>query len=262
METRRTDPAIKPAVALRSDSEERLTRALEWPMALLALVMIPVLLVDDGATTPRAHAIALTLNWIVWLGFCGEFVVRAYVSTDRGTFVRRAWFDLLIIIVSPPIGVPESMQGVRVLRALRLLRVFRAAAILTIGLRAAKRVLAHRQFHYVFVVALGVIVVGALGLFVVERHQNDGVRTFGDALWWAVTTATTVGYGDVYPKTGEGRMIAVVLMLTGIGLVGVFTATIASAFTHSRDDEIAKLHKKMERLETKLDQVLARTQEL
>ena len=77
-------------------------------------------------------------------------------------------------------------------------------------------------------------------------------------MWWAITTTTTVGYGDIYPLTAEGRLIAVVLMLTGIGVIGVFTATIASAFMIQDDaDEFGAIHDRMDRLEAKLDRLLS-----
>jgi voltage-gated potassium channel len=89
---------------------QRLTRAFEWPMAILALAVIPALLLDNGAATPRTHAIASAANWIIWLAFCAEFGARFALAPDRQRFVRRSWSDLLIIVVSPPFGVPESSR--------------------------------------------------------------------------------------------------------------------------------------------------------
>jgi voltage-gated potassium channel len=83
------------------------------------------------------------------------------------------------------------------------------------------------------------------------------VKSFGDALWWAVTTTTTVGYGDVYPRTGEGRIIAMGLMVTGIGVIGIFTATVASLFMSSGDDQLAALHKRLEEIDQKIERLLA-----
>jgi len=106
----------------------------------------------------------------------------------------------------------------------------------------------------VLVLTTGVMLLGATGLFVVERPQNKSVTSFGDAVWWAITTTTTVGYGDIYPVTAEGRLIAVLLMLTGIRVIGVFTATTASAFMIQDDqDEFGAIHDRMDRLEAKLD---------
>lgn len=229
-------------------------------MAVLALAVIPALLIDSGNATPRVHLIATSVNWFVWLAFCGEFILRAAVAPDRRVFVKRSWVDLVIIVVTPPFAAPETLQSLRAVRAvriLRLLRIVRAAAFLSISLRSSRRALQHRKFHYVLLVALGIVLLGATGLYVIEGDQNDSVKTFGDALWWAVTTATTVGYGDIYPHTAEGRLIAVVLMLTGIGVIGMFTATIANFFmVEQGEGEIAEMRDHLRRIEHKLDRVI------
>ena len=100
------------------------------------------------------------------------------------------------------------------------------------------------------------MVLGATGLYVPERGQNEALTSFWDALWWAMSTTTTVGYGDIYPMTGEGRAIAVLLMLTGIGVIGVFTATIASLFMiEDEEDEFNGIHKRLNDIEAKLDRL-------
>ena len=105
------------------------------------------------------------------------------------------------------------------IRGLRVLRLVRASAVAAIGLRLSSHLFGRRKFHYTALLAVAVVFLGALGMFTVERGQNQAVRTFGDALWWSVVTATTVGYRDLSPVTTEGRLIALVLMLTGIGMI-------------------------------------------
>jgi voltage-gated potassium channel len=243
----------------RSDTArlDRLTKALEWPMAILALAVIPALLLDDGDATPRTHLIASAVNWLVWMAFCGEFGLRLAVAPNRKRFVRHSWFDLLIIAVSPPFGVPDALQGLRAVRALRVLRLVRALAFLGIGIKTSRRALKHRKFHYVLLITAAVMLLGATGLYVAERGQNESLTSFWDALWWAMSTTTTVGYGDIYPMTGEGRAIAVLLMLTGIGVIGVFTATIASLFMiEDEEDEFNGIHKRLDGIEEKLDRLI------
>ena len=236
----------------------RVTNALEWPMALLALAVIPALLFDNGSATPRTHLAALSVNWFVWVAFCAEFGLRLSVVPERGAFIKRSWFDLLIIVISPPLGVPQAMQGVKALRALRVVRLVRSFAFLSIGMKSARRAFHHRKFHYVLLLTAGVMLLRATGLYTVEHPVNSSVKSFDDALWWAMTTTTTVGYGDIYPVTGEGRLIAVLLMLTGIGVIGVFTATIASLFMIQDDEnESAAIHDRLDILNAKLDRLLA-----
>jgi voltage-gated potassium channel len=246
---------------LRPSAFDRFTRVVEWPMAILALAVVPALILEDNATTPQVATAAVTVNWIIWLGFCGEYVAKLALAPSRPAYVRQAWFNLVIIILSPPFVVPDSLQAVRGLRAVRLVRLIRlvrAFAVAGMGLRLLRSLLRHRRFEYVLMVAIAVVGLGALAIYVVESDTNAAVDSIGDALWWAVVTATTVGYGDVSPVTPEGRLIAVVLMITGIGVIGVFTATVASMFfEHEAGTDTARLEARLTRVEDKLDRLLA-----
>jgi voltage-gated potassium channel len=96
---------------------------------------------------------------------------------------------------------------------------------------------------------------GALGIYLLERGIT--VESIGDAYWWAIVTVTTVGYGDVSPKTTEGRLVATALMIVGIGVISVFTATLASFFLSSDEQtETARLERRLENIEAKLDAIL------
>ena len=234
---------------------------LEWSMAVLALLVVPALVLEDRATEPWLREAAHIINWIVWLAFCVEFAVR-WAAAGKWRFLRTAWFDLLLIAISPPFLVPDVLQGARSLRAvraIRLLRLVRAGAVASIGLRLSRGLFGRRKFHYTVLVAIAVVFMGALGMFLFERGENRSIGSFGDALWWAVVTATTVGYGDVSPVTLEGRAIAVVLMFTGIGIIGVFTATVATMFfAEEKVSELAAVVAKLESIEQKLDEILSR----
>jgi voltage-gated potassium channel len=140
---------------------------------------------------------------------------------------------------------------------LRLLRLVRAGVAAAAVLRLTRGLFGHRKFHYAALVAIGVVIAGASAIFVIEGGRNPSIRTFADALWWAIVTATTVGYGDVSPVSTEGRLIAVVLMLTGIGVIGVFTASVASLFFEQDQVEPGRdIHLRLEAIERKLDQLL------
>jgi voltage-gated potassium channel len=231
---------------------------LEWPIAILALLVVPALILEDRATDPFIRDAAHMINWAVWLAFCLEFLLR-WSAAGTWRFIRTAWFDLLLIAISPPFLMPEYLQGmrsVRALRVLRLLRLVRAGAVATIGLRLGRRFFGKRKFHYTALVAVAVVLLGAMGVFIFESDSNKAIGSFGDALWWAVVTATTVGYGDVSPVTLEGRLIAVVLMLTGIGVIGVFTATVASLFFEQDRSELAEVHSRLDAIEQKLDTIM------
>jgi voltage-gated potassium channel len=219
---------------------------------------VPALVIEDHATTPDIRAAAHALNWAIWIAFCVDFGVR-WAAVRRWDFLRRAWFDLALIVLTPPFLVPESLQGARGLRALRLLRLLRAGAMVGVGLRSARRSFGARKFHLVALFGVATILLGAAGVFVAEEGQNRAIGSFGDALWWAIVTATTVGYGDVSPVTVEGRIIAVVLMLTGIGMIGVFTATVASFFfEQDQHSDTEQLEARLNAIERKLDELIDR----
>jgi voltage-gated potassium channel len=138
---------------------------------------------------------------------------------------------------------------------LRLLRLVRAGTVAGIGLRTLRRLLRHRGFAYVLCVGAITVTLGAFGIYLLERGET--VQSLGDAFWWAVVTVTTVGYGDVSPRTGEGRLIAVVLMFVGIGVVSVFTATLASFFfTVDEESDTGRLERRLSAIEAKLDELL------
>jgi voltage-gated potassium channel len=217
----------------------RFARWSEWPLAILALLIIPSLLLDDPSRSASFHRTAEALNWVVWLAFCVELGVKAWLSADPRTFFRHAWFDLLIVLFSPPFFGPEYLGGLRAVRGFRLLRLLRMARVLAvagIALESARDVLQHRKLHYVVLITTVVVSLGALSIYGAEHGQNPNIKSVGDAFWWSIVTATTVGYGDVSPITTEGRFIAVGLMLVGIGFISILTATMASFFFESENE--------------------------
>lgn len=218
--------------------------------------MIPALILEERATSESLRAAAAIVNWAVWVGFCADFLLQ-WSADPQWLRRRRAWFDLVLIVITPPFFVPDALQGARSLRALRVLRLLRAVGMLGIGLQAAQRAFGPRKFHLVLLFTAATLLVGAAGVFVFEAGENESITSFGDAVWWAIVTGTTVGYGDVSPVTTEGRIIAVLLMLTGIGFIGVFTATVASFFIEKEaEDSSADLAARLAAVEQKLDLLL------
>src|SRR5262249_33245898 len=138
-ELHRTSPgdwdhtAMTTAVAVQSQrgriAFDRFERATDLPLALMALLIVPALILEDHAQNAYIRETAHALNWLVWIAFCAEYIGKLWLAPSRRDYVRGAWFDLLIIILSPPFLVPEAMQGARAIRLLRLLRFVRAAAV-------------------------------------------------------------------------------------------------------------------------------------
>ncbi|MBA3552423.1 MAG: potassium channel family protein [Actinobacteria bacterium] len=230
---------------------DRFERQTALPMLMLALAFIPVLLIPLLLDVSRDTEVTLEgIGWIIWGAFAAEYGIRLYLAPAKGTFVRRNLIDLLIIVVPflRPLRIARSA------RALRLLQAARALSAVARGATAARVVLTRHKLHYALVVAAAVIAGSAVAIAEVERSATDSnIRSLSDGLWWAVTTVTTVGYGDRFPVTAVGRGIAVVLMVMGISLFGLLTASLASFFVE-RDAETSVDERLLE-IRTQLEEV-------
>jgi len=190
-------------------------------LVFLIVLVIPVL--DESLSAGWREALALA-DIIIWAIFAAEYLVRLVLSPRRGRFVVHNIADLIVIVV-------PVLRTLRLVRLVRLMRFARSAATATRATQRARARVHVSAAIQVAATATIVMFVGAVGMLDVERHAaGANIRTFGDAAWWALTTLTTVGYGDRYPVTTEGRLIAAAVMLTGIAVLGVVTASIAAWF--------------------------------
>ncbi|MET8728255.1 potassium channel family protein [Streptomyces parvus] len=196
---------------IKVDEWEQRTRT---PLLLLAACFalayaVPVLAPDAPAWI---HTACRAVEWAVWAAFAGDYATRLLLTPERWAFVRRHPLDLLAVAL-------PLIQPLRLVSTLLLLgRRARNAPQITLTVYVAGSV-------------VGLLMFGSLAVLQVERDAPDGnIRTIGDAVWWSFTTMTTVGYGDLAPTTGLGRLLAVGLMLSGIALLGVVTANIAAWF--------------------------------
>ena len=218
-------------------------------MLVLAVAMVPLLVLPLLLDLPASVEEALVAaDWFIWAVFAVEYLVRLYLTPQRLRFVRRQWPDLLIIVL--PFLRP--LRLVRSARALRVLRLTRLVAVLARAGRETRRLLVRHRLHYALLATV-VIVVGAAAVTLALEDGGDGtIDSFGDSLWWAVTTVTTVGYGDTFPVTPAGRGVAAFLMVSGIALFGVLTANLASFMLErapgGEDDVSAKLDEVLRRL--------------
>lgn len=193
----------------------RWERATEWPLTVAALFFLvayawPIL---DPGLSEGWRTTTEVLSWLAWAGFVVDYVVRLRLSRDRRGFVRSHLLDLVVVMLP-------------LLRPLRLLRLVTLLAVFN---RSARLSLRGRVSVYVAGAALTVMFLASLAVLQAERGAAGAtIRSFGDAVWWAASTVTTVGYGDVYPVTTQGRWVAAGLMLAGIALIGVVTATFAT----------------------------------
>lgn len=157
--------------------------------------------------------------------FLLEFSIRFYQAANKWHFLRWGWVDLLSSI--PSVAVLRVGRTLRLIRLLRILRAFRSTRHLLHHLFRSR---VQGTFTAVALVATLMVIFSSIAILQVETAPESNIKTAEDALWWAYSTITTVGYGDKYPVTGAGRLIAALLMTVGVGLFGTFTAFLASWF--------------------------------
>jgi voltage-gated potassium channel len=203
------------------------THQWSWEGAMAALAIAYLVLgfsVDSGVTVPDWALASLAVIFIA------EFSVRCWDAPSRYGYLRHHWLDLVSCV--PLAG------GLRSVRILRLLRLGAVVRLLVLAEHAAARRHATRQSLWFLGPLLFVVWLGAAAAYWnFENGVNPNVHQFGDALYWAAITATTVGYGDFTPVTQEGRILAGVLVFIGIGLVGFASARLTSRWLQASDGQ-------------------------
>src|SRR4051812_2349970 len=199
-------------------------RAMEWPLTITALAFLAAYALEILARlTGTFELLAELIIWAAWGVFVVDYAIRLMITENRWRWFYRHLLDLLIVL----------------LPMLRPLRLMRFLAIIAIIQRGAGGLLRGRVVLFTVGSAILIILIAGLAVYDAERATGN-IKTFGDAIWWAFVTVTTVGYGDYFPVTLEGRAVAVGLMIGGITLIGVITATLASWLVERISDETAK----------------------
>jgi voltage-gated potassium channel len=192
---------------------ERFERRTEWPLACVALTFLALFSVRVFATPQGTlRGVVDGAMWVTYGVFVVDYLARLYLAQPRLRWFVRHLFDLAIIV----------------LPALRPLRLLSLALVIEVLQRAIGHTIRGRVIVFTACGAVIIVYSAALAILDAERGINPHFNNFGDALWWAFTTVTTVGYGDTVPETVKGRFIAVALMVAGVSLLGVITATLAS----------------------------------
>lgn len=231
------------AVDVRTRRYRAVERALAAPMLVLSLLIVPVLLLPLAwPTTPAAGRMALdAADAGIWVAFAAEYLTMLVLAPVRREYVRTHLIELALVVL-------PMLRPLRILRTARALRLVSAGRAVAGGATAARLSRQHlvrsAALYAPAAAALLVLAAAAVVRGAEQGAPRANITSYGDALWWAVTTITGVGYGDRYPVTATGRVVAAALMLLGLALLGVITASLAAAFTRwasEPTDESAEL---------------------
>jgi voltage-gated potassium channel len=235
----------------RRELLNRIEHRLRFPLAALGVAWsvcgIVVLTSHSSGPAPQAFVIGL---FAIWFVLVVETAVRYIVVSDRRRYFASRQIEPALIVLP-------------FFQLWKVLGVERATILWGEGIERVLAILGHRGLFRVLLAAAGLLFVGAWLVLLFENHApGSNIHSYHDALWWAVVTVTTVGYGDRFPVTEGGRAVAVILMLVGIGLIGVLTATVASFFvqehTDANKDQLQAAHEDLGARLTDIDGRLAR----
>jgi len=240
-------------------------KVLEWPMMGVALwILIEWYL---GAKGLSSHALSTFTNWLVILAFLFEVVLLSILVNDKWLYLRTNWMNVLIIVF----GIPIILEGGEMAAALRSFRVLIALQVFINASSTFRLLLARNHLGTTLGVSLIIMVVAGILIAGID----PAISSPWEGLWWAWVTITTVGYGDVVPVSAEGRLLGAVLILLGVGLFAMLTASFSVLFISRSEDrmeeniekqvsqkeaqemaQLNRIEKRMERLEEQIEKLL------
>ncbi|WP_034991536.1 ion transporter [Liquorilactobacillus vini] len=219
-------------------------------IVLLALISIVLVIADFCKQIDINSVPYVYIDNSILIVFAVDYFTRLFLAKDKKHFFMHNIFDLLSII---PVSSLSIFRIARITRVARLFRLFRFVGLSGKFEKNVKKFLNTNGFIYLAITCLIILLVSA-GMYSISENVS-----FGESLWWAIATATTVGYGDISPHTIIGKFAAVLLMFIGIGFIGMFTSSITAYFTHendeSKDNEILK---KLDELQKEINELKRR----
>lgn len=243
-------------------SDNRITAArvvlarLEIAVILAALLSLALTIVEINGQDGISFQVA---DWIIWSVFAAEYLLALSLAENRRRYIRSAWLSLLVVVISFPL-LPSVFAVVRLARVIRLFRLVRLVAFGARLVPALRSTIGRRGLVYVLALFLLLIVMAGATMSVVEPQTVKG--NLWDGIWWAVVTATTVGYGDISPSSPPGRLVAIALMLFGIGLTATLAASVAAYFVKvdQGGTDLNDVAARLQRVESLLVELKSQTQ--
>lgn len=222
-------------------------------MALLAIISIVLIVLDYAHEINIISPPYSIIDNSILIIFAIDYFVRLFYAKDKKRFFKENIFDLLSII--PVNNLFYVFRMARIGRAFRLLKLLRIFRLVGLTGRLHKFLKTNGLIYYLYI-SLTVILV-ASSLYCISEKVS-----FSTALWWSITTATTVGYGDVSPTTGLGKAAAVLLMFLGIGFIGMLTSSLTNFFDTSTDNDLEKELAELKQQNQELEEHLSRLEKL
>ena len=222
--------------------------ALEIGVLLGAVATIPVTVLDELGTS---GPVVLVADWAIWIVFVVDYVVGLTYSANRWQYARTHRLSAAVVIVSFPL-LPTALALSRLTRLARIFPLLTLLGVTARGMDSLSRILGRRGLAYMAMVTAMLVFAGGGSLAVLEpRTVQHG---FWEGIWWAIVTVTTVGYGDITPESPGGRMVAILLMLSGVGLTSTISASVAAYFVAQESGlDLKTLSQKLDRIETLLN---------
>ena len=222
-------------------------------MALLAIISIVLIVLDYAHEINIISPPYSIIDNSILIIFAIDYFVRLFYAKDKKRFFKENIFDLLSII--PVNNLFYVFRMARIGRAFRLLKLLRIFRLVGLTGRLHKFLKTNGLIYYLYI-SLTVILI-ASSLYCISEKVS-----FSTALWWSITTATTVGYGDVSPTTGLGKAAAVLLMFLGIGFIGMLTSSLTNFFDTSTDNDLEKELAELKQQNKELEDHLSRLEKL
>jgi voltage-gated potassium channel len=214
------------------------------PVLVSALATVPLLIASLHTLDEPWNTIVDVGNFLAWGVFAAEFGVMLIVVPDKWRWLRTHPLEVAIVVLTPPF-LDYAIQSLRVLRVLRLLRLARLGP-------AMQRMFSLQGIQYASLLAL-LVLVGSAEAF--SAAENVSI---GNSFYWAITTMTTVGYGDIVPHTATAKVVACVVMIVGIGFFALITGAIAQRFLSAQAEQVHEGLEGVETAETEvMDELLA-----
>lgn len=220
---------------MKENSEDKLGLLNLAVLVLSIYVLVALIVVTTFKLSAETSKLLNYIDIAICIFFFIEFCIRLYQAESKLKFMKWGWIDLISSI--PMIDFLRVGRLLRFIRLFRILRAFRSTKQFVTYIFRNK---AQGAFTSVSVLAILLIIFCSIAILQVENAPNSNIQTAEDAIWWSYVTITTVGYGDKFPVTTEGRIIASILLTAGVGLFGTFTAYIASIFVTNNEEEKKK----------------------